>query len=547
MANLFKIFTNQKTSEWQSASDLSTDKTFPRGNYSTIFKKLQELQPEMPEYIQMRRNENGTDTLCLHRDARQKFLERMGYIEYPPKTSEWQSALDLSLDENIPSNDSRKMNRLLEKFQSEMPDFIQMRKPKTTIPVLCLNSKGLEMFMEKAGLIKYPPKTSEWQSAFDLATDKTFPSSSFSVITKKLKELQSEMPDFIQIRKPQNSQASICLHKNAREVFMEKSGMITYSPKTNRWKNAEDLSKDETFPSDDIGLIAKKLKELQSEMPDFIQIRKSKSGYKSLCLNKEGRREFIKRAGFVYYPPKTSEWQSASELAKDATFPMTTRTSISSRLEELQHKMPDFIQMRRLMFGNPRLCLHRDGRKEFLERTGMRSLYKTTEWLSAVDLAKENNLNYRSVSAKLTELQSEMPNYIEMRKPKHGTASLCLHRDGLAEFLNKSGLAHCQPKTEKWKSASEIAKTTHISHYVIAQKLIELQPKMPEFIQMRTTTQNGTNSLCLHQDGYKKFLKFIQHDKTKSIKQATKLVSALTDLMQTKKTVKTVPEDSHDM
>ncbi len=391
------------------------------------------------------------------------------------------------------------------------------------------------------------PKTEEWQSALDLAKDETFPSADFITITRKLKKLQSEMPDFIQMRKPKTSHASMCLHRNAREIFMEKSGLIKYPLKTTKWKNAEELSKDETFPSEDTGLIARKLKELQSVMPDGIQIRKSKSGQKSLCLYKESRREFLKRAGFIYNTPKTKEWQSVSELAKDETFPMSTDTSINNRLEELQHKMPDFIQMRKPVFGKPRLCLHRNGRKEFLERTGMHSLYKTTEWLSAVDLAKENNLTYRSVSAKLTELQHEMPNYIEMRKPKHGTANLCLHRDGLAEFLKKSGLTQYQPKTEEWLSINEIAKATHTSHYIIAQTMIELQSQKPDFVKMRVITLNGVRCMCLHKDGYKEFLNLAQHNKTKSMVQAAKFVSALTDLIQTKKIVKSVPDDSHGM
>ena len=89
-----RIFTNPKTEEWMSASDLMTDKTFPMGNYRKILEKLTEMLPVMPKSIQTRKTSFGTDVICLHRDSREKFLSKIGFIEYQPKTSEWQSAFD---------------------------------------------------------------------------------------------------------------------------------------------------------------------------------------------------------------------------------------------------------------------------------------------------------------------------------------------------------------------------------------------------------------------------------------------------------------------
>lgn len=429
-----RTFTNPKTEEWMSASDLMTDKTFPMGNYRKILEKLTEMLPVMPKSIQTRKTSFGTDVICLHRDSREKFLSKIGFIEYQPKTSEWQSAFDLAHDATFPCNNFVTISKRLNELQYELSEFIQLRKPKTTSASLCLHKDGREIFIEKAGF-NYLRKTEEWVSALDLANDPDFPSKSFKVIAKKLQELQSEMPDLIQMRRPRSGNPNLQLHKDSIELFMEKSGLIKYPSKTSRWQSASDLATDELFPLTSYAFISQKLKELQPQMPDLIQIRKSQSGVLLLCLHKDGRKEFLKRTGFGFYPPQTSEWQTAGELAEDNTFSMATESSIVKRLEELQSKMPELIQIRQPKKGKAKICLHRDGREEFLKRTGMHSLPKTNEWMSAVDLENYAHLNYRAVARCLAELQPQMPDFIQMRKPKNGTASLCLHKDKVEGFI----------------------------------------------------------------------------------------------------------------
>ena len=359
----------EKTDEWQSAHNLAKDPSFPIGSFDNIKRKLQELQYEMPEFIQIRLSENHQKGLCLHRDGRQMFLEKIGFQDYPQKTQDWQSAYNLAKDRSFPINESDSIKVKLQELQPEMPEFIQIRKPKTGVACLCLHRDSRQLFLKKIGFKEYSIKTEDWQSSHDLAKDPSFPMGNIDNIKRKLEELQPEMPEFIQIRKSKTGgRNALFLHRNGREVFLKKTGIRFSVQKTEDWQNALDLSADKTFPFNTTITISKKLKELQPEMPEFIQIRKPKKGADCLCLHRDGRQMFLEKIGFQDYPPKTKEWLSAHDLSADKTFPMVQLTNISKKLQKLQPEMPEFIQIRISINHQKGLCLHRDGREEFLRR-----------------------------------------------------------------------------------------------------------------------------------------------------------------------------------
>ena len=138
-----------QTDEWLSASDLKNDETFPTASVTNISKKLQKLQDEMPEYIQRRKSSKGQSALCLHRDGLRLFLEESGIEFCPQKTDEWQSALDLQGDKSFPIRDTTNINKKLAKFQNEMPEFIQKRKPAKGPSALCLHRDGRQEFIKR--------------------------------------------------------------------------------------------------------------------------------------------------------------------------------------------------------------------------------------------------------------------------------------------------------------------------------------------------------------------------------------------------------------
>ena len=290
-------FIPEKTDEWQSATDLYNDVSFPMRSEVTIRNKLQELQPAMPEYIKMRQPIFGQACLCLHRGGRQEFLNRVGYV-VAEKTEEWQSATDLMNDETFPMGKVKTIIEKLQELQSKMPEYIQMRKPKYGPPCLCLHGRGREEFLKKLGFRakEFPKKTEEWQSAVDLANDETFPMSEMRTIRGKLQEMQSAMSKYIKMRKPTVGHVCLCLHREGRQLFLEKVGLKAreFPQKTEEWRSATDLGRDKAFPMSEIRTIRSKLQELQSKMPEYIQMRKPVVGQACLCLHKDGREEFLR-------------------------------------------------------------------------------------------------------------------------------------------------------------------------------------------------------------------------------------------------------------
>lgn len=285
----------KKTSEWQSGIDLRNDKTFPMGDTVTINKKLREFQEEMSEYIQVRKPACGQAALCLHRNGRDLFLEKVGYKYCPPKTSMWKSANELAKDRSFPMQDNVSIGEKMKKLQKEMPDYIQMRRPSSGLDCLCLRQDARELFVEKVGYVYYPPKTSAWQSAFDLQNDKNFPMANKIIINDKLQEFQQQIPGFIQVRKPAVGKAGLCLHKKGWKIFLDLVGYKSYPKKTPEWQSTTDLHNDKTFAMTGTNIINKKLEEFQAEMPEYIQRRRPVRGQSGLCLHKSGRQEFLKR------------------------------------------------------------------------------------------------------------------------------------------------------------------------------------------------------------------------------------------------------------
>ena len=116
-------------------------------------------------------------------------------------------------------------------------------------------------------------------------------------------------------------------------------------------------------------------------------------------MHRDGRDKFLEKCGFKEYPKKTEEWQSAGDLASDKTFPMGKIQNIKKQLIELQSKMPEFIQIRKPTMGPARLCLHRDGREEFLKHIQSTSktksfgvVAKTVGVVNALHEAKGKNI-----------------------------------------------------------------------------------------------------------------------------------------------------------
>ena len=394
-----------KTEEWQSAHDLCKDPTFPMININKIRQNLIDFQDIFPNFIQITKPKKGVPCLCLHRDGRYAFLEKVNNIqtkeEYPPKTEEWQSAYDLCKDSTFPMTKIERISEKLKQFQPEMSNLIQMRKPRMGRACLCLYREARELFLEKSKIKNEPLKTKDWLSIEDLKKDDSFPMSNTKNIRQKLEKLEPEMSDLIQMRKTKVGKTCLCLHRDGKEEFLKKIGFIEYPPKTEEWLSAGDLMKDDTFPLNADWHINNILQKLEPEMSNLIQMRKSRAGKTCLCLHRDGKGEFLKKIGFIEYPPKTEEWHSALDLSKDKMFPMGGDVSINKKLKKLEPEMSNLIQMRKSKMGKPCLCLHRDGREEFLRRvqeSKTKSMKKAATGIAAVNNIIETSKNVKSTA-----------------------------------------------------------------------------------------------------------------------------------------------------
>lgn len=360
-----------KTDAWLSAKDLATDSDFP-GFPVAINNKLKLLQPEMPDVIQIRKTKAHRSVLCLHRDARDKFLQK-ARSTFLPKNDGWQSADDLLFDPTFPLNTLTTINKKLVKFSDEMPNFIQVQGLKIGGRDFCLHRDGREEFLRKIGYYDqfiFPEKTEEWLSSSQLAKDPDFPNNDVSEINNKLQELQSDMSDFIQKRYLVNSKQCIwCLHRDKKDEFAKNAGFNISKDKTDEWLSAADLIREKVFKTGSTTAIIQKMKLLQPEMPDFIQMRKLKNNNKSRsvwCVHRDGVDRFYQRAINTFLPVAKG-WISSYDLVIIPGFPIDDIYTVQDKLRKFRDEMSGLIHAQELKTGDLDLCLNRDGMEKFLE------------------------------------------------------------------------------------------------------------------------------------------------------------------------------------
>ena len=296
------------------------------------------------------------------------------------------------------------------------------------------------------------------------------------------------------------------------------------------------------------------MKELQPDMPNLIQKQKLKIGGWDFCLRQDSKEVFLLKIGHydsigVQY--KTHEWLSATELAKDPTFPSKNAGLIGDKLEEFQYKMGNQIQflVSRSKSKALVLCLHRDAKEKFAKLAGFtdkKEIIRTKEWVSASDLVKDKNFpvkNSSSVHKKMQLLQPEMPSSIQIRITPRGETShmpvLCLRRDAVKEFC-KNARKICLPIKDGWLSADDLVFDPDCpikDVYRINKKIAQLQSKMPDIIQ-RQNLKIGGWDYCVRRDNLERFYGLIKKEKSGSLQDGTRVVSANTDFNQTVNTIK---------
>ncbi len=330
-----------KTDEWLSATDLAKDENFPSNTFVKINTALTELEhdPEFEGFIQEMKT-SGKICKCIHISKKQRFAERAGFKTYPIKTPEWLAAIDLARDQDFPRNSPNIINAALNEleYDPEFKGFIQDMRSGSQV-VKCLHVSKKQLFAEKAGFKVYPWKTAEWLSAVDLAKDKDFPRNTPNIINAALNELEydPELKGFIQDMRT-GSQVVKCLHVSKKQLFAERAGFRTYPIKTDEWLSANELAKDEFFPSNTLVNINTALTELEHdpEFEGFIRFMNIR-GRTIMCIHKSKKQRFAEKAGFTQKRRVTQ--QSLFEGTKVVGAMSAVQDIENSTKPDDQHKM----------------------------------------------------------------------------------------------------------------------------------------------------------------------------------------------------------------
>ena len=187
---------------------------------------------------------------------------------------------------------------------------------------------------------------------------------------------------------------------------------------------------------------------------------------------------------------------------------------IARKIEKLAHTIPTQVQYRKPKFGPTILCIHTSALDILTKETGLvrrdATSPKTSEWLTASDLMSrfigDPKKNRTIILAKMNELIYQMHGKIQLKSPKTGIATLCLHTDALDEFAALAGLIikkDFAPKTPEWLTTSELTNSYFSGKHStifpkISAALKELQNQIPDQIQYRKIPATGNAILCAH-------------------------------------------------
>ncbi|MBQ8256128.1 MAG: hypothetical protein IJY99_04165 [Alphaproteobacteria bacterium] len=481
------INTIHDTKEWLSASDLIQIPEFPIKDKQAINIFLTENKQNLYHYQKndalpntiisnddiaifimltglhdIKRRIYDIEMPLIHRDAVNHLIDYTNTI-----LNNWLTPADLLKNKALNTYDIKDIKRFLDDAKQFMPKDI-LKFPSEYY----LNRNNLYDF------IRYVTKgkTVEWLSIDDIVqTHPLFKDYKKIEIYGLLTNWQKTAPNDVQERLNPNKRfiPTLCLRATKIDDFVKfitepeqeaennaSTQQKTHEQKT-KWLSPSKLSKDKNFPLTDIKTINQTLARAQALMPNDIQFQKNKRGEISLCLRSTAKATLANMTELPPLPQKTSQWLSTTDLRQLPNIQLNPQT-IRGKLEMAQRLMPNDIRFFQA-YSTTALCLRATKVNEFLKITNTENIPpKTSEWLSNVDLTKEPGLHIKSsqtIGSLLTELQTYMPDHIQMRKPKTGIASLCIHKDAKNKLIS---IANAQQIKRAKDSQNESGKQKHL-------------------------------------------------------------------------------------
>jgi len=470
--------------EWLSAPDLKYRYNLSTFTLAYLRDRLRQFESWMPDDIRRGKTNNGTPEFYLRRSAVDTFFTVTGLM-----SPDWIDAKQIHEKLRCALSTDIIADKL-----SQMPD-IQVKFISDYTTGFCLRKTSFNKFVELLN-----PQTFEWRDTRQLQYLPPFRTATEADINNILQKYKSQMPNDIQPKLTNNGIMELCLRETAIDKLLEMANI-----KTNDWLSAKDLSDGHIIydilwklpPAD---IITAKLKELQPQMPNDIQPKLTENAKTELCLRNTAIKTFTELANI-----QTGEWWSAKDIPSSYlmifdTWKKPGIDALAIKLKEFQSQMPNDIQPKLTPAGKTELCLRNTAIEKFMNMANI----KTRHWLSALDLGYEVPVTTTVIANKLQELQSQMPNDIQLKLTPVGTNKLCLRETAFNKFTELSNI-----KTGEWLTAWDLKQGSYnipssFSIDVIADKLKELQPKMPNDIQMKIT-DTGTEKLCLRESSVSVF------------------------------------------
>ncbi len=503
--------------------------------------------------------------LCLHIDTIDAFIIAANELgndlvrqnnAIGPKTEEWKNLQELS-EYIVSDRKIRAAAKAVEnaKQQGKYANVrLELRRNGTT-PVSCLHINDIDLFIEAAhelgyNLIKQDDvigkKTEEWKSSKDL------PKYIMGTVTKihsamKAVKDSGKYPNIrLEIRNASGNR-TLCLHRDDMNLFVLAANELGYiltrqnntiGPKTPEWKNAKELYNE---------YIATGVKTIRNAMnainesgkyPNLRLEQKRTGKHTPWCVHIDDINTFIMAAKEFGYTltlrnntigPKTEEWKNAKELYNEyITTDIETIRNAMNAIKE-SGKYPELRLETKNANGKHMLCLHRDDVAVFIFAANALGHTltlrdntvgpKTEEWKNAKELYDEYMTTDPKIIRGAMNAIKESDKHPELRletKNANGKHVLCLYRDDVAAFIfvaNTLGYNLKQrdntvgPKTEKWKSATDLNQSLFGSFTTINNVLdaVNKSGRYPNIRIEERRSGNGT-PLCLYFDDLDAFI-----------------------------------------
>ncbi|MCQ2562191.1 MAG: hypothetical protein MJ158_01060 [Alphaproteobacteria bacterium] len=354
-------------------------------------------------------------------------------------------------------------------------------------------------------------KTDDWLSVKDLHSIFV---GGLQYIYMILEKNVSKYPDMISYRLVPGCKKRqvLCLKKSFVQEFANISGLELRDNKS-EFLSVRQIQK---YVYGGHNKIYNLLKKYSQQYPNHIKLKNTGGNRQAVYLNKKYLDKFISLSCLIPYNNdfvKTDKWLSVAELERTI---VGHHKTILAMLKEKQIIMPYAIQYKKIG-SNIALCLDKNYLSDFMKdtnfvlRTDLASERKTSDWLNTIELKEFVLEEKKKLRQKLRDLQDVMPYAIQTKFHK-AQFCICLHKNYIDEFLQKTGFKRAGPeitsqKTIAWLSATDIQKYVVATQSQIQELLVKYTKlKGREFIAYKKAEGKKQPILCLNKKYLKNFV-----------------------------------------